>query len=368
MSSFSGTISAGSITYLRLYGSSGSAAATFDVGTNASTLNDRNGGTFQLGALTGGASTTLSGRTSSGSGDAVYVIGGNNTDCTFAGTVVNGAYNATDITKVGTGRLTLTGVNTYTGSTTISNGVLALSAGSSGDGSIGGSASITIEAGAFLDVTGRSDGTLPLGSGQTLGGNGTLLGALDSSSGGTVAPGNSIGTLTVTNTITLGGTTIMELNRSSVPNCDQLVSSLSSINFGGTLFVTNAGPRLQANDTFFPFSGKSFPTTFSSLVLPNYYTWDTSNLGFNGSVRVTGVLPGPSISGIAVADGMVTLNATGGATNGPVIALTSTNVALPLANWTPVATNAFDANGDLSGLTFAVDPTAAQQFYTLEGE
>ena len=44
----------------------------------------------------------------------------------------------------------------------------------------------------------RSDGKLLLNFGQNLRGNGTLVGQLDTTSGGTVAPGFSIGTFNVT--------------------------------------------------------------------------------------------------------------------------------------------------------------------------
>ena len=38
---------------------------------------------------------------------------------------------------------------------------------------------------------------------------------------------------------------LMEINRASVPNSDKLVSSLSTITYGGTLTVTNIGASLH---------------------------------------------------------------------------------------------------------------------------
>jgi hypothetical protein len=45
--------------------------------------------------------------------------------------------------------------------------------------------------------------------------------------------------------------------------------------------------------------------------------------------------------------------------------LTSTNVVRPLSDWTRVATNSFDPNGNF-GLTNAMTPSIGQQFYLLQ--
>ena len=47
-----------------------------------------------------------------------------------------------------------------------------------------------------------------------------------------------------------------------------------------------------------------------------------------------------------------------------VLLLTSTNVALPLTNWTPIATNRFDGSGQFN-LTNGINPGVPQQFYIL---
>jgi autotransporter-associated beta strand protein len=84
------------------------------------------------------------------------------------------------LTKSGAGAVTLSGTNTYTGATTVSAGQLVV------DGSSSSSAHT-------------------VGNGGTLGGSGTV-GALVVQSGGTIAPGNSPGILTVNgNTTWLNG-------------------------------------------------------------------------------------------------------------------------------------------------------------------
>ena len=185
----------------------------------------------------------------------------------------------------------------------------------------------------------------------------------------TVTLSANIGTLTVTNAINLYGTTWMKLNRASTPNSDRLVSSLSSIMYGGALVVTNAGATLQVGDTFTLFSGSGLNSgAFSPITLPSQYTWDTSNLGVNGTIKVTGVTAPPSISTVdfsTLASGYITLNAINGTPNGQVNVLTSTNLAAPVSSWTLVAGGAFDNSGNFS-TTVNVDPAAPQSFFTLQ--
>ena len=166
----------------------------------------------------------------------------------------------------------------------------------------------------------------------------------------------------------LCGTAWMKINRASSPNSDRLVSATASIiNYGGTLVVTNIGASLQTGDTFTLFSAATLNSSFT-LVLPNYYTWNTSQLAVSGQVSVTAILPLPSITNVdysGLAGGSITLNAVNGTPNGPVSVLTSTNLTLPLSSWTAVTTTTFDGSGNLS-LPITVDPTLPQSFYLLQ--
>jgi fibronectin-binding autotransporter adhesin len=363
----------------------GGTNATFDLGNGAVSLVNRNGGgasfgNYDLGALVGGSNTKLSG----GSTASTYSIGANNLSTIYSGTIQNGG-GTTAITKVGTGTLTLSGINSYTGPTIVSSGVLALSNNpvTGNDGSINNSPTITIAAGAVIDVSGLSNGKLPLISPQILQGNGTIKGVLDATGGGTISPGGGIagstGTLTVTGDIDFGpGTDWMKLNRAGSPNSDRLVSSTGHFfHFGEDLVVTNIGAPLQVGDTFTLFSGSpSSYNQYNSITLPGYYVWDTSQLTVNGSINVTGVLPHPSVTKAdfgGLAGGSITLNTTNGVPGGTVNVLSSTNLALPLGSWTVVTNTTFNSNGNLMdpnsgnpGLTIHVNSTLPLSFYLLQ--
>jgi autotransporter-associated beta strand protein len=72
---------------------------------------------------------------------ATLTAGTDNTNTTFSGTIQDGA-STTALTKTGTGTLTLTGTNSYTGGTTIAVGALELGSGASilGDVTFAGNA------------------------------------------------------------------------------------------------------------------------------------------------------------------------------------------------------------------------------------
>ena len=194
---------------------------------------------------------------------ATFDTNGNNV--TFAAGIGSGATAA--LTKSGAGTLTLGGTNTYTGTTTVSAGTLLVT------GSLANSAT-TVAAGA------------------TLGGTGTIGGPVANS--GTLAPGsNGIGTLTVTNTLGLTGTTAMQLNKAGATLTNDKVQGITTLTQGGTLNITASGDALAAGDTFTLFSATTFAGSGFTVVNPPPLgaglVWNISQLGVNGTIRVAWV-------------------------------------------------------------------------------
>jgi hypothetical protein len=90
--------------------------------------------------------------------------------------------------------------------------------------------------------------------------------------------------------------------------------------------------------------------------------WDTHFLTVDGTLRIT--VPRPGFSGITQDGASMILSGTNGLLLATYYVLTSTNLALPVASWTPIATNAFAFDGTFS-FTNTIDPNAQQLFYRL---
>ena len=108
--------------------------------------------TIQLGSLRGSGGTIGNNLASPAEGQATFAIGAIGDYTTFAGQIIDTFYQAgtVAITKTGLGVLTLTGNNTYTGPTTVSQGTLEVTT----INSLGGaSRSVEIAAGALLTLS-----------------------------------------------------------------------------------------------------------------------------------------------------------------------------------------------------------------------
>jgi len=278
-------------------------------------------------------------------------------------------------------QMILSAVNTYSGPTIIANGPqVALT----GSGSIANSSLIffggTSATGVHVDANGRPDHSLTLASGQTLAGIGAVAGHLNVSAGATVSPAgtnttlgittgsNPIGTVSASSNVVLSGTAILKLNGSGT--CD-LVQAGSNITYGGTLNLVNinAAP-LAAGNSFKLFNAVgTYSGTFASITPATPAAglqWDTGNLTVNGTINVVaGGTAQPTISSVKVTSGNIILQGAGGPPNGNYYVLTSTNVALPVINWTALATNQFSPFGTFS-FTNAINPADPRRFYLLK--
>jgi fibronectin-binding autotransporter adhesin len=313
-----------------------------------------------------GATTTLNIGTSANAeldgpvvlhGNCVFNVGG--TMLTFANTISGDG----GVIKNGGSPMIFTMPCTYTGDTVLNSAALRLN----GSADISSSPNITINAGSTLTVTGLVDSTFTLAGSQTLMGNGVVNGKLITSAGSTLSPGVSgVGMLTVSNAVTLGGTTVMELDPDNATN--DVLKSGGSIAFGGTLNLVNLGASLPGGSSFKLFNAVSYTGSFTiNPPTPGPgQTWDTSDLLASGTIKVVGGgTTGPQFGGTVVADGNVIFSGSGGAAFGTYYVLAATNVALPLSSWTPIATNQFDANGNFT-FTNSLDSSVPQQFFQLQ--
>jgi autotransporter-associated beta strand protein len=109
--------------------------------------------------------------------------------------ITNGAATSGGLAKAGLGTLLLSAANTYTGPTSVSAGTLALGEANA----VAGSSGLSVASGATLDLSALGSG-LTLGSGQSLGGVGSILGSLVFGSGSSLV-------FSTTDTLSLSGGT-----------------------------------------------------------------------------------------------------------------------------------------------------------------
>ncbi len=246
------------------------------------------------------------------------------------------------LTLIGGSTLVLPAVNTYSGATAVTNGTLEV------DGVVAGSG---------VDV-----------SGGTLSGNGSISVPVTIEAGGVLSPGvGGSGALTLGGNLTLTGTTLMHLDKTAGVLTNNVITNLSTVTLGGTLQLNITGDTaLAAGDSFMLFSAKPSSGTFASLVPPTPgagLQWDTTQLA-NGILKVAAAVSnGPLLGPVSVSGGSLTFSVSGGAAGAFFSLLTSTNVAAPLSDWTPVSTNQFDSNGGFS-FTNAVG-SQPEQFFIL---
>jgi autotransporter-associated beta strand protein len=292
-------------------------------GSNAHTGNTTiSGGTLQIG--NGGTSGSVQGNILNNS----TLTFNRSNMLTFSG-VISGTGQ---LIKLGAGTLILTGSNTYTGGTTISDGILQIgNGGTSGSvqGNILNNSTLTFNrsgnvtfsgvisgtgqliklgpgtliltgantytggttinggtlllngagtigtgnltmAGGTLDVTGITVPTFTLASGTTLSGVGTI-----NATGKTVqvdgilSPGNSPGTLTINGDLTLSPTAVSNFEiNGTTSGLFDRIVGVNSMTFGGTLNLTT-GYAAALGDSVQLFSANTYSGTFSSITGTN---------------------------------------------------------------------------------------------------
>ena len=214
-----------------------SVGGTLSQGTYG-TINLNAGGTLQIGV--GSTTGVLLGGTGSLVNDGTLIF--NRSD---ASTYLGDLSGSGAVAKQGAGQLTLAGANAYSGLTTISAGTVALSgAGSIGTGGL--NLGTTGSPGVF-DLLGLTASSYSLPSSASLAGMGTISGSGKSLAVlGSLAPGNSAGTITVGSGLSLdlsnSGTSLFEITSPALTaGTFDLVSGDGSVVFGGILNLAFSG-------------------------------------------------------------------------------------------------------------------------------
>ena len=267
------------------------------------------------------------------------IINSSNNSITIAASLVSSGGDA-GLVKLGSGYLTLAGANTYTGLTTVSNGTLYVS------GVLNNSSEN------FAVNNGKAFGALYNGTTPTIG---TLT--LGQSSGATLAFTN----VTSTSAALFHADNIF-LNGSSTVKIADAVNLVAAneyplVQIGGSIH-TNSGSGFSLS---LP-GGVSGHLTNDTAIIPGYSTL---------ALVVTSIVPytPPStISSIVVSGNNLVINAAGGTPGATVNVLSTTNLAVPLAQWTTNSTTSFDGSGDLINYTItgALSSGLPKQFYLLQ--
>jgi autotransporter-associated beta strand protein len=286
------------------------------------------------------------------------------------------------LNKTGSGMLTLSAGNFYTGGATLNAGILNIN----GSWALGGAfyggltfnggtlqfatafagngpgdfsqntagtpvaVPVTFAASATVDVNGN---TVACANGIGNGGSGSLV-VVDSAGGGV---------------LNLQGTN--NYNGSTIVNSGTLALGVASIKANTTVSIAS-GAKMQLN-----FAGNNIvsnlvlngvsqaPGTYNSTTTPTYFTSGT------GSLVVPSVGPGtfsatPGITGFAINGANVVLNGTNGQAGDAYYLLAGTNLTQSVSQWRTVATNVFGSNGAFTFTgTNAFTAGSAQKFYIL---
>ena len=278
---------------------------------------DLSGWTQEItGLATAGTAASQTIGSSSLTADSTLILNGGTNVSTYAGRIVDSVASGT--MKVGltvnSGSLFLNAANTYTGPTSVAGGVL--------------------------------------------GGTGSLASPVAVLPGGTLSPGASIGTLTVANTVTLGGTNLMEVSKTGATITSDLLTGVTTLTYGGTLKLALSGAPLAAGDSIKLYTAGTYSGAFATIepsIPGTGLIWDTSELATTGTLKVAPDAAPALTGGSLLPDGNFALTLTG-TLGQPYSVRASTNVALPLGTWTVLT------NGTVPTVPFVFEDLTATNF------
>jgi autotransporter-associated beta strand protein len=299
-----------------------------------------NGGTLIGAPSTGGCwfdSCTMTGGTITGTGDSRLDMQ------SFTGYTSTFTINASTTSSV----ISIVNFNLATPTTfNVANGATVVMSSSIGFANGPGPFSTLTIAGSGIFTFNGIDIQPITVSGGTFNGTGMINAPVEIQSASTLGAGTSsaLGTLTVSNTLTLdsASTTFLRISKTGGIATNDELAGLAEINYAGKLVVTNVtsdSAALAAGDTFVLFSAFSagsspYKGTFDNFILPTFPTgsglsWDVSQLAVNGSIAV--------VSGAAT----------------PIFSLSSGTYfgaqSITISSFTPSATIYYTTNGTPPG-------------------
>jgi autotransporter-associated beta strand protein len=292
--------------------STGGTAAVINNGT---LLMEKSDGVLSIGSLAGSGNVVFATQ-NGGAAAQTLTVGTLNSSTIFSGQINDGIGVTGALSKVGTGTLTLTGTNGYTGATTIAAGTLALT----GTGSIAASSQVNLtNTGATFDISGTTTGASVVslkgvsGSNVNLGTqtltvtNGNALdiyyGAIGGSGGLTATGGfamlggtntyTGVTNITTTGELALSGTASIASSSKlinngtldlSVMSVDASIKSLAGTNSNANLLLGNQSLILTAaNDTY-----AGMISGNGGLTLTGGTETLTGAIGYSGATTING--------------------------------------------------------------------------------
>jgi fibronectin-binding autotransporter adhesin len=228
---------------------------------------------MSIGSIEGGGTVSL--------GSKALRVGTNDLSTTFSGLIRDGGFSGASGGSLfvnGTGTLTLTGANTYTGTTQIGNGIIDNS----------GKLNVT-------NTTGSATGNGPVfvNRGGTLGGNGFIAGPVALRAGGVIAPGGAA-SLSLQSTLTWdGGAVIRLVLGADTAGSDELFVAALLRGIGSTFMLdlldggVSAGTRYELIhfNSMLGFVGSDF----SSSGMAGTFSLDNDSLDFTAAVPEPGI-------------------------------------------------------------------------------
>ena len=349
----------GRVSFLEVDNAFSNAPALILGGSNNNGKFDLNGHSLMVSSITNYGGIATPDEVTCASGVATLTV--SNAAANYFDGLFSGA--GLSLAKSGAGQLTISNAQTYAGNTIVNGGTLALLAPAPAASVLSNSSALVLSNSAALDVSGVAAGFV-LGGGQSLQGSGAVNGNITFASNASLMPGNSVaGSLVFSNNLILQSGSKTVLNVFHSPLTNDHFSVLGTFTKAGTLTITNSGTALAAGDAFQIFSAAGSLGGYASTNLPVL----TPGLAWNTSGLATGALSVISIAPVFLApllgSNQITFAGTSGYANSNYYVLMTTNLSLPVTNWSRLLTNKFDSGG---AFTFTATNAVRQRFYLIQ--